>query len=76
MNVGVQGATGSEQKISFTDKVLEGAPSIQIKIPDDLMEKHLASLMLKDGDRMLPIVMFDDAIISELAQPWRDSLMI
>ena len=31
---------------------------------------------MKDGDRMMPMVTFDDYIIEELSQPQKDALVI
>ena len=63
-------------RVSFRDKVLEGAPSVQMQILEDLIHQKLAQLTLMNGDRMLPMVTFDDSIIKELSQLWRDALVI
>ena len=46
-------ATGDgAPRVSFRDKVLEGATLVQIKVPKDLIHQKLARLPLKNGDRM------------------------
>ena len=47
-----------------------------MQVPDDMMERNHAHLILKDGDRMLSMATFDDSIIKELSLPWQDVLMI
>ena len=61
---------------SFRDKVTGGAPPVQVNVPDDLLSQKLAVLDWMDGDRLAPRVSFDESIIKEFSQPWKDALVV
>lgn len=72
---GAIGGSGVNAGVSFRDKVI-GVQGVPQRERVDLMEKDLAKLTLVKGNRLLPMFYFDNRVIEELSQPWKDALIV
>lgn len=70
----VKGITCS--KPSFREMLTEGQQSTLVKEKVNLTAKSLVTIKLEGGNRLLPKVMFDEKLLSELCGSWQKALVV
>ena len=64
-------------RVSFRDKVLGGNSAPKRQCPDkDLLLEKLARIELEDNDPLKPKVFFEESVIRDASEVWRDALVI
>lgn len=63
-------------KMSFRDKLMGGAKAPPPKEFIDLVEQGKMKVTLVEGNRILPQITTDKAVLESMCAPWKESLVV